>query len=253
MTGPEEPPRAQDAGELTPEEWEAVRRLRARSADARPAEDAAPVAEPVQTAEPAPVQPADTPEPSFTTDPSFTAAEPVEEPAAPAAPAERRTAGRAAALPAIVFLVVLAVVAAVLAVLTTLKVSDRHAETQAGTQAVAAAASGVATVLSYNYKSLDNDFAKAETLLTPQFRDTYRATTAKAVQPLAAKYKAVSTAQVTAAGVVSATASKASVLVFVSQQVTNTQLAAPRLDRSRIVVDLVHQHGRWLIAKLNPV
>jgi Mce-associated membrane protein len=157
------------------------------------------------------------------------------------------------ALPVIAVLVVLAVVAVVLAALTASRASDRHGRERAGTQAVAAAASGVASVLSYNYKSLDNDFTKAEALLTPSFRKTYEATTAKAVQPLAAKYKAVSTAQVTAAGVVSASTAKATVLVFVSQQVTNTQLASPRLDRSRIVVDLVHQKGRWLIAKLTPV
>ena len=96
-------------------------------------------------------------------------------------------------------------------------------------------------------------FAKAEALLTPSFRKNYQTTTAKAVQPLAAKYKAVSTAQVSAAGVISANADRATVLVFVSQQVTNTQLSAPRLDRSRIQVELVHSHGEWLINKLTPL
>ena len=157
------------------------------------------------------------------------------------------------AVPALAALVVLAVVAVVLATLLSLRVSDNHEKNQAATAALSAATTGVASVLSYNYKTLDADFGKAEALLTPSFRKSYEATTAKAVQPLAAKYKAVSTAQVSAAGVIAASASKAKVLVFVSQQVTNTQLSAPRLDRSRIEVELVLTHGDWLINKLTPV
>jgi Mce-associated membrane protein len=145
------------------------------------------------------------------------------------------------------------VVAVVLAALVGLRVSDHHDRDRASTGALAAATTGVATVLSYNYRSLDADFTKAEALLTPSFRKSYVSTTAKAVQPLAAKYQAVSTAQASAAGVITASAARATVLVFVSQQVTNTQLSAPRLDRSRIQVELVRSHGRWLINKLTPV
>jgi Mce-associated membrane protein len=156
-------------------------------------------------------------------------------------------------LPVVSALAVLAVAAAVLTALVGLRVSDRHARDRASTEALSSATTGVAAVLSYNYRSLDADFAKAEALLTPGFRKNYAATTAKAVQPLAAKYKAVSTAQVSAAGVISASTARATVLVFVSQQVTNTQLSQPRLDRSRIQVDLVHSGGRWLIDKLTPL
>jgi Mce-associated membrane protein len=46
---------------------------------------------------------------------------------------------------------------------------------------------------------------------------------------------------------------RASVLLFVSQTVTNSQLAAPRLDRSRISVTLLRSGSRWLIDKLNPI
>jgi len=180
---------------------------------------------------------------------------------APAAPAwggeraarPRRTVSTGRAVPAVAAAVVLALVAAVMAAIVGLKVSDNHARNNASTDALAAATSGVATVLSYNYRSLDADFAKAEGLLTPKFRKLYDATTAKGVKPLAAKYKAVSTAQVSAAGGISASPTKATVLVFVSQQVTNTQLSAPRLDRSRIQVDLVKTDGKWLIDKLTPL
>jgi Mce-associated membrane protein len=119
--------------------------------------------------------------------------------------------------------------------------------------ALAAATTGVAAVLSYDYRTLAHDFTTAEALLTPKFRKQYVTTTGRAVQPLAAKYHAVSTADVTAAGVVQASASRAVVLVLVNQTVTNTQLAAPRLDRSRIDVVLVKRGGRWLIDRLNPI
>jgi len=150
-------------------------------------------------------------------------------------------------------LVVAALAAVSLLAVLTVRLSDHYSRNSDATAALAAATTNVATVLSYNYKSLAADFAKAESVLTPSFRKTYDTTTAKAVEPLAAKYHAVSTAQVTSGGVISTGASRAQVVVFVSQQVTNTQLSAPRLDRSRIVVDLRRSNGQWLIDKLTPV
>lgn len=274
-------PLAPDGSELTPEEWDAVRRLRG--------ERGAPTAQPVQTPQPTETAPIETaPAQTSPTEPQATAAplppvepvppaaetappvtqtgvtetdgsEPVEQQPTPAPavgdhPDENQPPSpAAAAVPALAALVVLAVVSVVLAALVGLRVSDNHSRDSASTAALAAATTGVATVLSYNYRSLDADFAKAEALLTPSFRKAYDSTTAKAVQPLAAKYQAVSTAQVSAAGILTVSASKATVLVFVSQQVTNTQLSAPRLDRSRIQVELVHSHGKWLINKLTPV
>jgi Mce-associated membrane protein len=148
---------------------------------------------------------------------------------------------------------VLALLAAGLAAVATARVSHRHALDQARENAVAAATSGVATVLSYDFNHLDADFHKAEGLLTPRFRKEYDKTTAAGVKPLAAKYKARSSAQVSVAGSVSTSVDRVVVLVFVDQTVTNSQLAAPRLDRSRINVTLVKQGNRWLIDRLAPI
>lgn len=149
--------------------------------------------------------------------------------------------------------VVFAVFGAALAAVATARVSHRHAVDSARENAVAAATSGVATVLSYDYRHLASDFRRAEGLLTPRFRAQYVKTTAKGVEPLAAQYQAVSTATVAAAGSVENSADRAVVLVFVDQTVTNSQLAAPRLDRSRIDVTLVRTGGRWLIDALRPL
>jgi hypothetical protein len=74
------------------------------------------------------------------------------------------------------------------------------------------------------------------------------------VTPLATKYKATSTADISAVGVKSVTPSTATVLLFADQTVTNTQLSTDgRLDRTRIEADLVRVDGHWLINKLTPL
>ena len=67
------------------------------------------------------------------------------------------------------------------------------------------------------------------------------------------KYHAVSSAAVTDAGVSAATPTTATVLLFVDQTVENSQLANPRLDRSRVKVSMVLVNGHWLIDNLAPV
>jgi Mce-associated membrane protein len=150
-------------------------------------------------------------------------------------------------------LVVLAVLSGALLAVATSRLAKRHDVSNAGDGAVAAAAGGVRSVLSYDYRHLSADFATAERLLTPKFRKSYVDTTSKGVQPLAVKYKAITSASVNAAGLVSANGERARVLVLVAQTVTNSQLAQPRLDRARIDVSLVKINGRWLIDNLNPV
>lgn len=148
---------------------------------------------------------------------------------------------------------VLAVLAAALAAVAAQRVSHRHDLDRARDNAIAAATTGVASVLSYDYRHLAADFHKAEGLLTARFRKEYDKTTAAGVEPLAAKYHARSSAQVTVAGSVSTSVDRVVVLVFVEQTVTNSQLSAPRLDRSRINVTLVKQGSRWLIDRLAPI
>jgi len=148
---------------------------------------------------------------------------------------------------------VIAVLAAALAAVATQRVSHRHALDDARENALAAATSGVATVLSYDYRHLDRDFSRAEALLTARFRPEYDKTTASGVKPLAVKYRAHSSAVVTAAANVTTAVDRAVVLVFVAQTVSNSQLAQDRLDRSRINVTLLHRDGRWLIDRLAPI
>jgi Mce-associated membrane protein len=225
-----------------------IGRLRARAsqpdATSGPEPDPSPTAPPdVAAAAPAPPTP-----------PTAAAADNPPTPPAAAGPyvAPSARAGWVAtpAVAAVTVLAVLAAAAVALAALVTSHVSSVNAVDRTRGDVVGAATSGVATVLSYDYRHLDADFTKAQRLLTRRFRKQYDDTTAKGVRPLATKYKAISSADVSAAGVVEAGRDRAVVLVFVNQTVTNSQLTAPRLDRSRIDVTLVRSNGRWLIDKL---
>jgi Mce-associated membrane protein len=147
----------------------------------------------------------------------------------------------------------LSVLAAGLAALATQRVSHRHALDEAREGALAAATNGAATMLSYDYRHLTADIDKASALLTPRFRARYDKTMKDGVKPLAVKYHARTSAAVTAAASVSTATDRAVVLVFVAQTVSNSQLSADRLDRSRNNVTLVRRDGRWLIDDLSPV
>jgi Mce-associated membrane protein len=157
---------------------------------------------------------------------------------------------------AVVMVVVLVVVTALLSS------HNHHDKTVAassyllGTSAKAAETAAVAEVkatLTYDYKTLDADFARAEKGLTPGFRSSYVHTTETSVRPLASKYHAISAASVAASGVSEASLNDATVLLFVDQTVQNTQLPHPRLDRSRIRVSMVRQNGQWLVNHLTPL
>ena len=153
---------------------------------------------------------------------------------------------------------VVALAVAVAVVLAVVVTGLSHRTGGQGSSASSAAAEKAATTgaqasLSYDYRHLSTDFAAAEKLMTPSFKANYANQTSHKVQAPAVKYHAVSVATVEGAGVASMTSSRATVLVFVDQTVRNTQLSAPRLDRSRVQVSLVRSGGKWLINNLSPL
>jgi hypothetical protein len=157
---------------------------------------------------------------------------------------------------AVVAVVVLAVVMQRYSSRTHRVASDAVASYLAGPAARAAEAAAVNEVratLSYNYKTLSADFANAEKGMTPGFRAKYTEQTRTSVTPLATKESAISTADVSAAGVSAAAPRAVTVLVFANQTVQNKLLAHPRLDRTRIKVSMVNLGGKWLIDNLQPM
>lgn len=123
----------------------------------------------------------------------------------------------------------------------------------AGQAALAAAKQETAATLTYDYRTLDRDFATAQKGLTSSFAQSYLQTADSSVKPLATKTHAVSTATIAAAGVISATAGSAQILVYADQTVQNKLLkTTSRLDRSVIEVSMVLQNGKWLVSGLSP-
>jgi Mce-associated membrane protein len=114
-------------------------------------------------------------------------------------------------------------------------------------QASAAAQHDAVAILSYDYRHLDRDFAAARKALTGSFAGDYRATTTKLVRPGATQYHVVVKAEVAAESVVSATADKVVVLLFVNQTTTSTRLDGPRVDLNRVRLTLVKVDGSWLV------
>ena len=127
--------------------------------------------------------------------------------------------------------------------------SDQRVET-ARDQAMAAAHDHAQTILSYDYRHLDADFAAARATLTGKFASDYKVTTTTLVRPGAEQYHVVVKAEVAAQSVVSATADQVVVLLFVNQTTTSTRLDGPKVDLNRVRLTLVKTGGSWLVSKV---
>jgi Mce-associated membrane protein len=133
----------------------------------------------------------------------------------------------------------------------------RRAE-QARGQALAAARKAAPVVLSYDYRHLERDFAAARTHLTGHFRDEYGTTTKTVVGPTAEKYHGVVKATVAeppggtpAASVVSASADRAVVLLFVNQVTKSTQVSGSRVDLNRVRMTLTRTSEGWKVSAVD--
>jgi Mce-associated membrane protein len=120
----------------------------------------------------------------------------------------------------------------------------------ARTAAQAAAESDVVDLLSYDYRHLDRDFARARSHLTGRFVADYTTTTQHTVRPLAPQVHAVVKATVASSSVVRASENKVVVLLFVNQTTTSTRLDAPRTDLNRVRLTMTRVGGGWKVSKV---
>lgn len=114
--------------------------------------------------------------------------------------------------------------------------------------AQAAAESAAVTLLSYDHRNLDRDFARARRLLTGSFAKDYARTTEQVVRPSAEQVKAVVTAEVAASAVVRASADRVVVLLFVDQTTTSTRLDGPKIDLNRVRMTLQRVGQEWRVS-----
>ena len=179
--------------------------------------------------------------------------EPEPEPAAvEVADGSAITAGRPGG-PLLVALVALVVVLAALAGVLGLKsISTRGGSglEDARRDALGSARNATRLVFSYDYRHLDKDFKAGKAVTTGAFAGEYDRTTARLVDDVAVRYKAVVVADVSDAAVVRAAKDKVVVLVFVNQKSSSTLAAGTKVTLSRLEMTMVHRDGRWLVEKI---
>lgn len=116
-------------------------------------------------------------------------------------------------------------------------------------QAEAVAVRSLGPVLSYDYKTLDQDAAAARSYLTTSYAKDYDKLFA-VIKQNAPGLKAVVQAKVVDAGVVRTGEDRVEVLLFVDQTTTNAKTTAPVVYKNQVTATMVRQDGEWLVGDL---
>jgi Mce-associated membrane protein len=141
---------------------------------------------------------------------------------------------------------VVIVALAVALLLSLLALGNQDASAGSRTSALATARTDAVQLASYNYRSLNRDFGAVVAESTPSFRRSFTESS-NALKSTLTKYKATADATVVSAGLVSASPSRAVVLVFLDQKIANATQASATTDRSQVEITLVSSGGKWLI------
>jgi Mce-associated membrane protein len=213
--------------------------------------------------DPDPVEPAPAPASAPVEKAPPEPAPPAPEPAAPApAPADPTRGRLAAALDSFRLLVVLVVLCLVLAAVAGF--AWWRAENPSGDDASAGPITSAEArdaglqeatrltqqVLSYDWKTLDEDITASENLLAPSFRGEYTRAM-EGVKAQTVKNQVKLTADAVATSIVSASDDKVEALVFVNQVTTAKGTGNQRLDQNRVLVTLTRHGGEWRVSKMD--
>jgi len=139
-----------------------------------------------------------------------------------------------------------AVVLAVALALTMLALGNRNALDGARASALGAARTDAVELAGYNYRHLNQDFGAVLAHSTASFQRSF-AQSSNALKSTLSRYHATAVAKVVSAGLVSATTSRAVVLVFLDQKITNSTQKNASTDRSQVEITLVKPGDSWLI------
>ncbi|MCW4355979.1 hypothetical protein ONR57_21975 [Hoyosella sp. YIM 151337] len=114
------------------------------------------------------------------------------------------------------------------------------------TGAAAAAAEHAITVSTYSYDNFDAHFDAVAAISTPEFRDEYE-TAAAELRDFLNEAEGSSTGTADYAAVYQHSDGEATVMVFLDQEVRNVLAPDGRVDRSRLLVTVHREDGRWLL------
>jgi len=114
------------------------------------------------------------------------------------------------------------------------------------TAAETAARDAVTRMTTYDYKTVEEDFSWVDDAGTEEFQQTFTDASADAIELIKGfKSSAVGTVIDSAATAVDDTHVK--VLLFVDQELTAPGQEKPKLEESRVIMQMVRQHGQWLV------
>jgi Mce-associated membrane protein len=131
--------------------------------------------------------------------------------------------------------------------------NDEQLGPEAMQAAMTAAADGATAILTYAPKTLEKDFAAAESHLTGDFLSYYSDFTRKVVTPAVREKQVQTMASVVRKGLVTLRPEKAEVLIFVNQTTTSKTNPDGAFSMSSVKVGLEKHAGRWLISSFDPV
>lgn len=121
--------------------------------------------------------------------------------------------------------------------------------TEATTDAQAAAERAIVAIVSYDYRSLEDDQAKASAYMTDDFRKDYEALFA-VIRENAPETKTVLTTEVVASGVVRSGDDRVQIFMFIDNPRTNAEITTPEVQRNQVTVTMEQVGDDWLVDDL---
>jgi Mce-associated membrane protein len=146
--------------------------------------------------------------------------------------------------------IVLLAAAAVFSVLA----FQQAAAVSARAEAKAAGGQIVTQLLSYDYRTAQQDIAQRSNVLTGHFKDDYTKLMQDSVMPAAVQQQVTTRTDVTSSAVVSNVGSdQVTLLMFLNQTTQSSANKDPVFNGSRVRMTMQKTDGRWLVSDLTPV
>lgn len=119
--------------------------------------------------------------------------------------------------------------------------------------AIETATTQIPRLLSYDGKSVTKVVDQADDILTDKFSREYKELLRNVVVPAVRQHSIATTTEVVASSVVEAGAGKVVCMLFVNQSTTAKGQDSPKVQGSRVQVDLEKAGTRWLISGITPL
>ena len=115
--------------------------------------------------------------------------------------------------------------------------------------AQAAAERAIVAIVSYDYRSLDDDQAEASAYMTDEFAKDYEALFA-VIRENAPETKTILSTDVVASGVVRSGDDRVQVFLFINNPRTNAEITTPEVGKNQVTVTMEKVGDEWLVDDL---